>query len=107
MEKLKISLENNFSINIENNVFQENLEKYINKEQKVFFYKEFLNNQREKIYDNISDESFMVFNDAIVLFFEFSSEIDFNKKKNANFIEKIHKENSFFNFLKYFMKYLS
>ena len=101
---MKSSFEVSFSINIENDFVQEDVKKCIDKEKNEFNYIEFLDIQREKIYEGSSDENSLAFSETMSLFINFFNEIEMNKTMNDKFIEKIYKDNSIFNYLRYFSK---
>lgn len=99
MDKLKNAFSTNFSLNIENEIFHENLKMFIVNNDH-FNYIEFLNQQRDKLYDGSNNENSIHLNEALFLFITYFMEIE-NAKNTIqiqNFMEKIIKENAFFSY---------
>lgn len=101
MNILKINLEIQFSVNIDNEIIKEHLVKFVNKANNEFQYIDFIKDQKEKIYEGGNDENAVCFNEALVLFLDFLTEIEGEKKKSEKFIKEFCKENDFFNYVRY------
>ena len=99
---VKSKFEAQFSINIENQIFNEHLVKFIDPIKNELNFVDFIKDQKQKIYEGGADENCLLFNEVVLLFLNFLGEIETERKKYEKFVIDFSKEADFFNFERFF-----
>lgn len=88
----------NYSVNLESEIYTEDIAKFTIKENDEFDYKRFIKDQKEKVYDGKCDEKSILLNEALLFLIDRISEFQDDKKSSEHFIDEIWRETESLNY---------
>lgn len=100
LENMKKTLKENFGVNIEEEPLQEHLKQFLDKENGKFYFLEYCEEQKKKVFEEKFEDFSLSLNEVIILCVSFWQKKEFDKKNSCELVENLMRENGIFDFLK-------